>query len=165
MRRKRTSLFLLTTVVLASLSLAPAATAAGTCWEATKLEKRFAGKVNFRRTQANVAKLRLDPELSMVARTHSLEMKRAQEPFHSSIEQLSTRVTRWTVLAENVGAGMTVKSIWRQLQDGALHESNIVDTRFRFMGVGVAKDGDRKFVTLVFEGTRDPGTTLKMPSC
>ena len=135
------------------------------CWEFTDLEKRFAAKVNFRRSGEGVGRLTHDAELSKVARTHSFAMKRRGEPFHSSFDQLSSRVTNWNILAENVGRGRTVKQVWRALLDGAGHESHIVDPRFTYMGVGVVRDGERIYVTIVFEGTRNPGTTLTMPSC
>ena len=92
-------------------------------------------------------------------------MERRGAAFHSTLEQLSARVTNWKILAENVAVGKTVKSVWRHMLDNSLHESNLVDTRFTFMGVGVTKDGAKKYITIVFEGSKNPGTILDMPSC
>lgn len=159
------STLLIGAVAAATLAMSSGVVTAATCWSSTKLEKRFAGKVNFKRAQTEVPKLKLDPELSKVARTHSRAMERKGAPFHSSREQLSTRITNWKILAENVGAGFTVKSVWRKMLEGPFHENNLIDTRFTFMGVGVTKDRAKKYITIVFEGTKNPGTILDMPSC
>ena len=153
-------------LIAATLVIPTDVARAGTCWNYSDMEERFAAKVNARRSQSDVARLKLDPELSKVARTHSRAMKRRGEPFHSSAETLTSRVTNWNVLAENVASGSTVKNVWRVMLDNSLHESHIVDARFVYMGVGVAvADGGTKYLTIVFEGRQNPGTTLPMPDC
>lgn len=165
MRQRHTVLSLSAAVMLSMMSFTGSATSAGTCWKPTELEKRFAAKINFKRTQVGVGKLVLDPELSKVSRVHSKEMERKGYSFHSTMEQLSTRVTNWVVLAENVGAAPTVKRLWRRMLDSALHESNLVNREFNYMGIGVIEDGRKKYLTITFEGQRNPGTTLEMPTC
>ena len=165
MRQSHRVLSLSICMILSITGLATAASSADVCWKPTELEKRFASKVNFKRSRLSIGKLTLDPELSKVSRVHSKEMQRRGSAFHSTMDQLSSRVTNWIVLAENVGAAPTVKRLWRRMMDSALHESNVVNREFVYMGVGVIEDGRMKYLTITFEGRKNPGTSLEMPSC
>ena len=83
--------------------------------------------------------------------------------FHST--SLGSLVTRWKTLGENVGYAGSVKKVHRAFMNSAGHRANILRSAYRHIGVGVVKKGGRIWATVVFESRRNPGTTLKMPSC
>ena len=158
-------------VALAATLLAPmtAASAAPTgssnCWSYKASEKKFAAKANASRDRLGLAKYRLDPELSKVARKHTQEMIRANDLFHTTSDQLRARVTNWSLLGENVGVGATVDSLHKAFMDSPAHASNILHSAYKFHGIGVAKANGRMWVTVIFAASNDPGTTLRMPNC
>ncbi|HVM36674.1 MAG TPA: CAP domain-containing protein [Actinomycetota bacterium] len=133
------------------------------CWRATKAERRMTRSINDSRGESNRRPLRLDPELSHVARVHAAAMVNKGEIFHN--DKLETRVTRWKILGENVGRGKTTSSVHRSFMASQTHRSNILGGRFFNVGVGVKSEGDTMWVAIVFEGKRNPGTTLDMPRC
>jgi len=98
-----------------------------------------------------------------VARVHAAAMVNKGELFHN--DKLERRVTRWKVLGENVGRGETASSIHRNFMASQTHRSNILGGRFFNVGVGVKSEGATMWVTVVFEGKKNPGTTLDMPPC
>lgn len=145
---------------------APVATAgSSTCWNYKTSEKKFARKANAARGNTSLAKLRLDPELSKVARKHTKEMVNKNDLFHSTSTQLRNRVTNWTLLGENVGVGSTVDSLHTAFMNSPAHAANILNASYKYQGVGVMKAHGRMWVTVIFSATQDPGTTLKMPTC
>jgi uncharacterized protein YkwD len=142
---------------------APAASAAGRCWNPKAREIAFLRKMN--QARGSLRHLRLDPQLSKVARTHTRAMTRRNELFHSSPSQLSRRITGWKLLGENVGFGSTVASLHRAFMASSGHRANIRHPRFRHVGIGVRRGHGGLWVTVIFQSRSDPGTTLRMPSC
>jgi uncharacterized protein YkwD len=49
--------------------------------------------------------------------------------------------------------------------DSSGHRANVLYNGFTHVGVGVVVRNDRMWVTMIFEGRTDPGTTLQMPRC
>jgi uncharacterized protein YkwD len=84
---------------------------------------------------------------------------------HTSTSTLGRRVTRWTMLGENVGVGNTVDTLHTAFMNSPAHRDNIMFNSFRFVGVGAVEAKDRLWVTVIFENQVDPGTRLKMPRC
>ena len=165
---RRVVFLLLLGALIAALMPAPIAGAqAGDnpCWSYKNSEKAFARKINGARANGNVGKLSLDPELSKAARVHTREMVRKDLLHHTETETLKRRVTNWIVLGENVGVGGTVRSLHRAFMNSQGHRDNVMHPLYRHVGVGVRKADGRMWVTVIFEATTDPGTTLKMPSC
>ena len=78
---------------------------------------------------------------------------------------LGQRVTNWTMLGENVGYGGTVGSLHTTFMRSAPHKRNILTRQFKFVGVATKKAHGYLWVTVVFQATRNPGTTLQMPKC
>jgi uncharacterized protein YkwD len=142
---------------------APVASAGSTCWDPSAREIAFLRKIN--RARTSLGRLRLDPELSKVARAHTWAMTRRNELFHSSASQLSRRITNWRLLGENVGFGSTVASLHRAFMASAAHRANIRRSQFRNVGVGVRRRDGGLWVTVIFQSRFNPGTTLRMPSC
>lgn len=164
---KRIAALLLISSLMAMLlpSQAAAATNGSTCWDSKAAERSFTKKMNLVRGVAGVGKVRLDPELSKVARVHTREMIRANELHHTSSKELSRRVTNWVTLGENVGVGGTVTSLHEAFMASPTHRDNILHSAYNHVGVGTRKANGRLWVTVVFEARTDPGTTLPMPSC
>ncbi|MBW3594867.1 MAG: hypothetical protein KY391_04755, partial [Actinobacteria bacterium] len=133
------------------------------CRLLTDDEKAFARKVNDARRRHDVRKLSLDHELSLVAQAHSSNMRREQKLRHSNEKWLRERVTRWEILGENVGRGHSIHTLHRSFMESEPHRKNVTYKEFRYVGVGIAEDGDQIWITVLFEAYDDPGTTMEMP--
>ena len=132
------------------------------CWRFKSSERAFAKKMNKARGGGN---LRLDPELSKVARKHTSEMIRKNLLYHTTPNQLRHRVVRWSLLGENVGVGNTVRSLHKAFMHSPGHRANILRPSFNHSGVGVRNARGRMWVTVIFESRSNPGTRLRMPRC
>jgi uncharacterized protein YkwD len=135
------------------------------CWRTTRAERAFARKMNKVRRRQGRGSMRLDPELSKVARVHTRSMVRRRTLYHTPSSSLRRRVTGWRTLGENVGVGNTVGSLHKAFLHSPAHRHNILYSSFRHSGVGVSKRGGRMWVTVIFEASRNPGTRLRMPRC
>lgn len=143
---------------------APVATSAS-CWDARPAETDFVRRLNSERAVQGLGGLRLDPELSRAARLHTSEMATADVLHHTPDHALRSRVTNWIILGENVGAGSSVGSLHDAFMGSPLHRYNILHNEFRHVGIGSKKVDGRRWVTVIFEGVSDPGTSLRMPTC
>jgi len=135
----------------------------GSCYWHSKKDRALAKKTNTARANAGIRKLSLDPHLSRVARRQAGAMAKKQALYHTP--SLGSLVTRWRSLAENVGFARSVRRVHRAFMASAPHRANILKSAYRFVGVGVRKADGYVWVAVVFESRRNPGTTLKMPSC
>lgn len=142
-----------------------AAEAGGRCIESKPEEKGFFRKMNDARGRAGDSSLRLDPELTKVARKHTREMTGANLLHHTDDTSMRRRVTNWRLLGENVGVGGTVDSLHVAFMNSPSHRSNVMHDEFRHVGIGTRYAHGRLWVTVVFEAESDPGTTLRMPNC
>lgn len=156
----------LAALLLSPMSVNPAGAVNGTsCWNPKASEKGFVQKMNVARAADGLGTLKLDPELSKVARVHTKEMVNANELRHTSTKDLTRRVTNWVSIGENVGVGSTVASLHAAFMSSPAHKENVLLSTFNHVGVGTQKVNDKLWVTVVFEARTDPGTTLPMPSC
>ena len=165
---KRTSFGLIAGLMLATVpasGVASASRASWACYEYKGAEKQFASKMNTARSSRNESKLILDKQLSKVARRHARSMANDNDLFHSNMTQLGQRVTRWRTLGENVGMGGSVDSLHQAFMASPGHKANILYGSFKHVGVGTSESNGTLFVTVVFEGAEDPGTTLSPPRC
>jgi uncharacterized protein YkwD len=158
-----------TAIALAFGALSPAVTTVASaggknsCYSYKDKERAFARKINGARTSRGTRRVSLDKELSRVARRHTWEMDNHNSLFHTSSFQLRRRVTRWRVLGENVGIGQSVSSLHRAFMASPAHKANVMRSDFRHVGVGVRRASTGQiWVTIIFEGKRDPGTRLRM---
>lgn len=135
------------------------------CYRWKRTEKKFARKMNAARSSRDIGKLSLDPELSKAAKAHTYEMLKKETLYHTPSDLLTRRVTRWSLLGENVGVGGGVDSLHKAFMDSPAHKENILLNAFKHVGVGVVKEDGRMWVTVIFENLEDPGTTLDMPDC
>jgi uncharacterized protein YkwD len=135
------------------------------CWSYKSAERGFARHMNAARVRLDSSKLRLDPQLTKVARVHTRDMVERNYLYHTASNQLKRRVKRWVVLGENVGVGAQVDSLHIAFMGSPAHRDNIVFSKFRYVGVGVRNADSRMWVTVIFEARLNPGTPLPMPSC
>lgn len=152
-------------LLLATLLPATPALADNGCYKYRYAERRFVQRMNGVRSNNSRVRLSLDPEAGKVARMHAVEMANKNLLYHTPSNSLKWRITRWSVLGENVGVGSTVRSLHRAFMNSPAHKSNILYSSFRHVGVGTIRKHGRLWVTVVFESSRDPGTRLKMPNC
>lgn len=92
-------------------------------------------------------------------------MARESALFHTPASLLAWRVTRWIMLGENVGYGWTVKQVHRAFMKSPTHRNHVLSDHYLHVGIAVAKPRARRWVTVIFESERDPGTRMEMPAC
>jgi hypothetical protein len=138
---------------------------ASRCWSYRDAERKFAKLTNAARSRIGHRKLRLDKQLSRVARVHTSEMVERTLLFHTPSNVLGRRVTRWTTLGENVGFGGSTDALQKAFMNSPEHRANILYSPFRHVGIGTRKKDGLMWVTVIFQRSRDPGTRLSMPRC
>jgi hypothetical protein len=45
------------------------------------------------------------------------------------------------------------------------HRANVLDRSYKYLGIGVTTKNGRMWVTVQFESSSNPGTTLNPPTC
>jgi uncharacterized protein YkwD len=87
-----------------------------------------------------------------LADAHSRQMATAGRIFHSN--SLGSRLTfvSWTVAGENVGAGLSMRGLYDAFMDSDGHRANILERRFRRVGIGVYAHDGFLWVTMIFVG-------------
>jgi uncharacterized protein YkwD len=161
---KRTRVVFVALVSIVALTTLSATTATGNaCWNFKSNDRKMAKKVNKARSSNGKAKLKLDPELSRIARRHSKSMAKSEELVHT--KNLGNKVTKWKSLGENIGYGDSIKQLHNMFMNSEVHKNNILKAEFRYVGVGNVKKGGWIWTTVIFESKKNPGTTLSMPSC
>lgn len=134
------------------------------CWAWHDAEWGFLEKINDSRVAHGRSPVRLDRELSRVARRHTWDMVGRQTLFHTPEDTLRRRVTNWLILGENVGRGGGVDSLHRAFMASEPHRENVLYRPFNHVGVGTVRDeSGLLWVTILLEAYDDPGTTLEMP--
>jgi hypothetical protein len=111
-------------------------------------ESEFVSLVNRERTSRGLAALTVRTDLRDVARSHSRRMASSGNLHHNP--NLTTQVTNWVRLAENVGTGSGAASLHSAFMSSSGHRANILDTKVSEVGIGVELAGGRLWVTQVF---------------
>jgi tetratricopeptide (TPR) repeat protein len=128
--------------------------------------------LNQARVEAGLARLRLDPHISLLADRHSREQaNRGRVSHHSAEYGLSTerrvRVSypRIPRLAENVARNRTVERLHAGLMRSEGHRRNRLDPEFTDVGVAIAWDGAYAlYLTEVFVTSADGGPLQPPPA-
>jgi uncharacterized protein YkwD len=169
MSRTRRSTAVLTFMVLGGL-LAPTfqtvASAAkdNPCYQFSGPEKDLAGRMNQTRKRHGLGRMHHDAELSRVARVNAKRNARNNVLDHTPLNKLQHRVTREVVLGEGVAVAATNKRVMKLFMGSPAHRALILGS-FEHFGVGIEKRNGLRWVTVVFAGHKNPGTTLSMPDC
>lgn len=141
------------------------AEAESNCFQNKPEELGFFNRINAARRGSSRVPLKLDPQLTKVARKHTREMTSKNLLHHTDTAAFRQRVTNWELLGENVGVGSTVESLDRAFMRSPTHRENVLYSSFRHVGIGTRIRHGRLWVTVVFEARSNPGTTLQMPRC
>lgn len=93
-------------------------------------------------------------KLSRYAKHHSEAMAHKGYLFHSTEDQLRDALDgyNWTIGGENVGVGGSLETLEDAFMASKLHRQNILRPAFQRAAVGVIRDGDRFWVTVIFYG-------------
>lgn len=109
---------------------------------------------NADRSTNGLAPLTSTSDLQAFAQRRAEEMMRAGKLWHTAT--LSTDVTNWRVVGENVGRGPTLTDIQTAFMASPTHRANVLRPEFSQAGVGVVWDGvDLFYVAVIF---RQPAT-------
>ena len=90
--------------------------------------------------------------LRVLADEHSRRMANAGRIFHTRSLGYRLRYVSWTVAGENVGAGGSMRSLYDAFMKSRPHRENILERRFRRVGIGVYSSSGFLWVTLIFVG-------------
>jgi hypothetical protein len=135
---------LLVALVLSLLAVAPVAPAEASSTH----EQEFVQRLNQARRDNGLPTLGVHSDLTRVARQHSRTMASQNRLHHNAT--LSSDVTNWQRLSENVGVGPSTISVHTALMGSTGHRANILDHRVTQVGVGVEVRDGRVWVTQVF---------------
>lgn len=111
-------------------------------------EDQFLAATSTERASRGLPRFDVDPDLSAIARSHSLRMAGAGALFHNDDVAQQTRA--WASYAENVASGASVGAAQKALMDSSVHRANILDPDFDDVGMGAAWAGGFVWVTQVF---------------
>jgi uncharacterized protein YkwD len=126
---------------LALAVLVTALAAPGPATGSAGLERSLLDEVNRARSAHGLAPLRLDPTLSLAARSHSLDMVRrgyfAHGAFIERLNRFGARGPRWGEnLAWGVGGAADIRYIVQRWLASPPHRANLLRPGFRRIGVG-----------------------------
>ena len=121
--------------------------------EATSSPERYmAALINKSRAAYDRGALGLNNSLSNYARKWSATMASKNRLYHNPYLAQWLRTWSWRILGENVGVGGSILSLHRAFVASPGHRANILDRRFRNVGVGIVSSGGRLWVTVIFRG-------------
>lgn len=113
-------------------------------------ESCFTSKVNSERTSRGIPALTTNGDLVAIARRHSQRMANSGSIYHNG-NLANEAPSGWKSLGENVGVGPSCTAIHQAFMNSASHRSNILDSDYNQIGVGVVITGDGTiYVTEVF---------------
>lgn len=122
--------------------------------ERTGRRRQMLALTNEDRHERHRSELGFARRLSRYAKRHSRAMAEKGDIFHSSEQRLRRALDgyRWSIGGENVGVGGSLPSLERAFMASKLHRDNILRRQFRNAAIGVVRDGDRFWVTVIFYG-------------
>ncbi len=120
----------------------------------------FLQEINLLRTTLGMPALVVSDQLTQVATSWAQQM--AAEGHISHNPDLSTLVSGWSHLAENVGSGWDVLGLMQAFVDSPGHYANLVNPAYTRVGVGVAHGADGALFT-VHDFMRERGATAPAP--
>ena len=92
--------------------------------------------------------------LARYAKEHSEAMARKGYLFHSTEDQLLAALDgyTWDLGGENVGVGGSLESLEDAFMASELHRENILRPEFRHAAIGIAREDDAIWITVIFYG-------------
>jgi uncharacterized protein YkwD len=108
---------------------------------------------NESRARFDLPPLRMDLEVSEIARRHSMGMARAGSLFHTPDVGIYLSVIDWRTWGENVGyTPGDIGSVHDAFMASPTHRENILDRAFRNVAIGSVRVDGTLWVTLFFYG-------------
>ena len=115
----------------------------------TSVEQQLLSRLAKARKSRGLKPYRVGGAITSVAREQARRMAETGVLHHNP--QLTTQVTSWRHLGENVGEGPDPTTVHRAFMGSAAHRDNILSRRYTRVGVGaVVRDG-QMWVTEVFK--------------
>ena len=123
----------------------------------TSEEARICKLINQERAKAGLPQLEIDPILTKLARDKSLDMVSHNYFGHNSErsgtihDQLEIEGISYCNAAENLAGGPNILKTHRRLLSSSAHRSNILNPKFKRIGVGIVNGGAYgKMMTQIF---------------
>jgi uncharacterized protein YkwD len=114
---------------------------------------RLLQATNQSRERFGLPPLRLNLELSAIARQHSIAMARAGSLFHTADVGIYLHAIDWRTWGENVGyTPGDVGSLHEAFMASPTHRENILDDAFRNVAIGSVRVDGTLWVTVFFYG-------------
>ena len=108
---------------------------------------------NRSRARFDLPPLRLNVELSTIARRHSMAMARAGALFHTPDVAIYLRAIDWRTWGENVGyTPGDVDSVQAAFMASPVHREHILNGAFRHVAIGAVRVDGTLWVTVFFYG-------------
>jgi uncharacterized protein YkwD len=136
--------------MLGSVSGAPAQAGTGQYHERHAMLRA----TNTSRDRFSLSGVRIDRELSKIARHHSLKMAQEQSLFHTTNpSSVYLKGVSWHYWGENVGVtGGTVADLESAFMASLPHRQNILNKTFRHVAIGAVRVDGVLWVTVFFYG-------------
>jgi uncharacterized protein YkwD len=125
----------------------------------TSVEQAFINDLNQARLAHGHPALVVRADLEQVARGQAARMAHSDTLYHNP--NLTTEVTNWRWVGENVGYGSDEPTVHAAFMASPPHRANILDTDYTELGIGVVTAAGRVWVAEVF---RQPMTTTAHPA-
>ena len=134
-------------------------------FEQTKEEVKILELTNLERKKDGKAALKLNAELSKIARAHSENMARQEKLEHKLdnkdiFDRARAAKFKYLVIGENIGygeKGLTPAAMVKLWMDSKGHRENILFPEFKEIGIGIAHDkAGQPYFTEVFADPRPP---------
>jgi Cysteine-rich secretory protein family len=125
----------------------------------------FAANINDERASNHRPRLAISSALTAAAESWAASMARSNTLEHNP--RLSSEVSGWQYLGENVGVGYSASQLESAFWDSPGHRSNILDLDFTRVGVGVVDVGGKLWVAEEFErpyGASSAGAAPRRPA-
>jgi uncharacterized protein YkwD len=129
---------------------------------ATSVEDVFTSHINSARASRGIPRLAVSADLVRVARGQANRMASQDLLYHNP--NLTSEVTNWRWVGENVGYGPDAITVVVAFMESAPHKANILDRDYTQMGVGAVTVGDRVWVAEVFRRPLRVSTTTRLAS-
>lgn len=109
-------------------------------------------KVNHARAERGIARLRMSDFVVKLAQNHNVAMAGAGKIFHTSDLGYKLRTVDWRYWGENVGVGVSVAGLFRAYMGSPAHRANMLDRRFRRVGIAFLVRDGLMWSTMIFYG-------------
>ena len=138
-----------------SHSLAPSIAPAPTVWGLADYQRSVQYYVNYYRRAHGLAPVYLQWQINNAAMAHTYDMAKMNKLTHTGSDGSNggTRIQRagyyWWMWGENVAVGYsTTSSVVAAWMNSSAHRANILNSRFKYIGVGYVKTSTTVWWTL-----------------